>query len=34
MIVMIDNYDEIIQRILPEQKTELLAKVEKVIMRV
>lgn len=31
-IVMIDNYDEIIKRILPEQKTELLAKVEKVII--
>ena len=31
-IVMIDNYDEIVQRILPEQKTELLAKVEKEII--
>lgn len=31
-LVMIDNYDEIIQRILPEQKTELLAKVEKEII--
>lgn len=30
--VMIDNYDEIVQRILPEQKTELLAKVEKEII--
>lgn len=29
---MIDNYDEIVQRILPEQKTELLAKVEKEII--
>lgn len=32
IIVMIDNYDEIIQRILPEQKSELLAKVEKEII--
>lgn len=31
-IVMIDNYDEISQRILPEQKIELLAKVEKEII--
>ncbi len=31
-IVMIDNYDEITQRILPEQKIELLAKVEKEII--
>ena len=28
-IVMIDNYDEIIQRILPEEKPQLMAKIEK-----
>ena len=31
-VVAIDNYDEIIQRILPEKKIELLAKVEKEII--
>jgi c-di-AMP phosphodiesterase-like protein len=31
-VVMIDNYEEIIQRILPEQKLELLAKIEKEII--
>jgi len=31
-IAMIDNYDEIIQRILPEKKIELLAKIEKEII--
>ena len=31
-VAMIDNYDEIIQRILPEKKIELLAKIEKEII--
>ena len=31
-VVMIDNYDEIIQRILPEKKIELFAKIEKEII--
>ena len=31
-IAMIDNYDEIVQRVLPEQKMELLAKIEKEII--
>lgn len=31
-VAMIDNYDEIVQRILPERKIELLAKIEKEII--
>ena len=31
-IAMIDNYDEIVQRVLPEKKMELLAKIEKEII--
>ena len=31
-VAMIDNYDEIVQRVLPEQKMELLAKIEKEII--
>ena len=31
-VAMIDNYEEIVQRVLPEKKTELLAKIEKEII--
>ena len=31
-VAMIDNYDEIVQRVLPEQKMELLARIEKEII--
>jgi c-di-AMP phosphodiesterase-like protein len=31
-VAMIDNYEEIVQRVLPEQKIELLAKIEKAII--
>ena len=31
-VMMIDNYDEITQMILPERKIELLAKIEKTII--